>query len=377
MRFALLCCILLQVACAGSKNSEGRLPPPATATPLPTIPYSVSGAHILDNKGHVFIPEGVHLMGLFTTNWHEALGIQHLTRKEMTAAHTFWHANTVAMQLASANLFDENPYDSAYLAVVDQEVAWAHEEGMNILLVLQYEGTTRQPLPTEDSIRFWNFMSLHYRNDPWVFFDVFNEPVRLPGMTETDAWTFWQQGGNGYIGMQELVDAIRRNGAQNLIFIDGLAAGEDLQGVPTHLIQGSNLVYAIHPYLGNQHQTRAQWDQWFGRVAAKANFPVVADEWNSYQSASAECVLQAPTLVPQLLSYLDKLHIGIIAWALFPGLLIRGWDFISPTAYDQATYACNAPFPNYNPNAQGAGKEILQYLMANSKSSSHPSSPNV
>jgi hypothetical protein len=193
---------------------------------------------------------------------------------------------------------------------------------------------------------------------------VFNEPVSPPGLTEVQTWPIWQAGGQGYIGMQDLVNTIRGNGAKNLIFIDGLAAGEDLRGVPAYRLKGNNIIYAIHPYAGIQHQSKLQWDTWFGNVAAQANFPIVADEWNAYQSNTAECILQVPTLVPQLLSYLNARHIGLIGWALFPGLLIRGWDYANPTAFDQPTFVCDAPFPNYDPRAQGAGFLLLQYFAA-------------
>jgi hypothetical protein len=371
--FLLVSGTFLVGACGGDltlPTTSGSGTPSVSSTPLPVTTYHVSGAQILDNHGRVFIPYGVQLMGLFTLNWHQSLGSDHLDLIQMKSARNIWHANTVGIQLSAEDLFVGTSYSRAYLAKVDQEVTWAREEGMNTLLILQYEGEgiTPPPLPTEGSVQFWNFMSVHYRNDPWVFFDLFNEPVHPPGLTEAETWPIWQHGGDGYIGMQELVNTIRGNGAQNLIFIDGLAAGEDLQGVPTHRVNGDNIVYAVHPYFGSQHQSKQQWNTWFGDVAATANFPVVADEWNEYQSTSAECVLQAPTLAPQFLDYLNTLHIGLIAWALFPGLLIRGWNYADPTAFDQQTYECNAPFPNYSSQAQGAGQLLLHYFATHASS---------
>jgi hypothetical protein len=367
------CCILLVTSCGNGEVT----PPRASSAALPDSPrtgsvttYHVSGKRILDNHGKVFTPYGVHLLGLFTLNWQQSQGFKHLDFNEMKSARTIWHANTVGIQLASVNLFVGASYSHEYLATIDRAVAWAHQEGMNTLLVLQYEGIDgpRPPLPTEDSVRFWNFMSIHYRNAPWVFFDVFNEPVRPAGLTENEAWPLWQHGGDGYVGMQKLVDTIRGNGAQNLIFIDGLAAGEDLQGVPTHRVNGNNIVYAIHPYIGSQHQSKQQWATWFGNVAAQANFPVVADEWNAYPSGQGECLSQIPALAPQLLNYLNSLHIGLIAWALFPGLLIRGWNYADPTAFDQLIYSCDVPVPNYDPKAQGAGQLLLRYFAAHAAS---------
>src|SRR6202035_1293082 len=87
-----------------------------------------------------------------------------------------------------------------------------------------------------------------------------------------------------YVGMQQLIDTIRQHGFHNLLFIDGTAAGEDIQQLPQHTLTGSNLVYAIHPYLGKQqHGSPQAWDQWFGDAAVQGNVPVVADEWSLYQ----------------------------------------------------------------------------------------------
>jgi len=366
----IVCSILLATVLRSPASPETfsapRTPPsPSPSPPLPIVTYHVVGKEIIDNNGQVFVPYGVHLIGLFAYNWQGSVGYQHLNFAQMKQAHTIWHANTVGVQLASGNLFTDpsgTSYNQKYLQAIDQEVTWAHWAGMNILLILQYEATHPQPLPTTDSVKFWDLLSRRYHSDPWVFFDVFNEPVSPSGLTEAQTWPLWQYGGQGYTGMQDLVNTIRGNGAKNLIFIDGLAAGEDLRGVPAHRLKGTNLIYAIHPYAGIQHQSKPQWDSWFGDVAAQANFPVVADEWNAYQSDTAECVLQVPTLVPQLLNYLAARHIGLMGWALFPGLLIRGWDYTNPTAFDQPTFTCTGTFPNYDSRAQGAGLLLQRYF---------------
>src|SRR5690348_15852348 len=177
------CCLLLAASCGGggetaSPRASGAAPPSSPKSDSVTT-YHVSGKHILDNRGNVFIPYGVHLLGLFTLNWQQSQGYQHLDFEQIKSASAIWHANTVGIQLASPNLFVGDSYSQEYVAKVDQEVAWAHAKGMNTLLILQYEGIDgpRPPLPTEDSVRFWNFMSFHFRKLPWVFFDIFNEPI--------------------------------------------------------------------------------------------------------------------------------------------------------------------------------------------------------
>lgn len=343
---------------------------------VPNVSYSVNGKEIVDSAGEVLVPYGVEIPGLWVSDWRNDAGMQQNVRLLENAtlyadARYFWHSNTLDIKIASTDLFDESPYDSTYLAVLDTVVNYTHSYGMDIILALQYESTTKQPLPTQDTLNFWSVMASHYRHDPWVFFDIFNEPRSPTGSDGTVAWGLWQNGGtlNGttYVGFQQVVDAIRGENSTNLIFADGLAAGEDLNGVPTHLLSGSNVVYAVHPYFGPQHNSTADWNQWFGSAASALDAPVVADEWGEYQSSShGECVTNAPTLVPEFLQYLNGFGIGVIGYGLYPGILIRGWNFTDPTAFDQPSYTCpNTSFPNLDPSAQGIGTLLVSYFETN------------
>src|SRR5215472_3190838 len=115
------------------------------------------------------------------------------------------------------------------------------------------------------------------------------------GNDDSTAWNLWQNGGtlNGttYVGMQQIVNTIRQNAQNNLIFVDGLAGGEDIALLQNYTLTGSRIVYAIHPYLSaTQHANPTQWDLWFGNTATNGNFPVVADEWSEYQNGNdGEC----------------------------------------------------------------------------------------
>ncbi len=367
-----------------------RIPDAAASSPS-SVSYHVVGKHILDSNGNIFVPYGVLIDGILLAqpNWKTAGALTHDTIDQMQAAHDFWHSNTVRLQISSKALFAQSPYDSSYLAKIDQDVQWATQLGMNIIISLQYEGhgNSGQKMPTQDSINFWNVVAPHYANNQRVFFDIFNEPniKDILGHTDNDAaWSFWQDGGTSidgkaYVGMQRLVDTIRGDGAQNLILAEGLATGEDIILLPNHTLTGSNIVYAIHPYLNDtNHHSPADWDHWFGNAAAIANFPVVADEWGEYQSTKEECITDAPTVVPRFLSYLKSHNIGLIAYGFWPGTLIRGWDFRNPTTYAQSTTICTIDtsiHPNLAPDAEGAGQLIRQYLIANSSQipSSQPS----
>jgi hypothetical protein len=181
-------------------------------------------------------------------------------------------------------------------------------------------------MPTQDSVKFWDMMSKHFAGNPRVFFDIFNEPSpgAITGNGDTaDSWMFWQNGrtvgGTTYVGMQQLVDTIRGNGANNLIFAEGICIAACLDLVTTYPLKGSNIVYATHPYFGNNRTTTAMWDKYFGN--ASKTLPVVADEWGVYDSTSSECVAMASTIVDQFLPYLEAHHVGVICFSLWPGTM--------------------------------------------------------
>jgi len=76
--------------------------------------------------------------------------------------------------------------------------------------------------------------------------------------------------------MQELYDAVRSVGAENLVIIGGLKFAFDLSGVPQYRIQGHNIVYATHPYNTGDKQP-STWDGAWG-LLTKTD-PVIVTEF--------------------------------------------------------------------------------------------------
>lgn len=98
------------------------------------------------------------------------------------------------------------------------------------------------------AITFWQQVANRFKNNPLIAFDLYNEPHDI-------SWYIWRNGGtvldiSGYwraAGMQQMYDAIRGTGAQNLVFV----SGNKWATVPppsTSLLYGYNIVYAAHAY---------------------------------------------------------------------------------------------------------------------------------
>jgi hypothetical protein len=360
-----------------------------TASPTDAV-FHTSGHEIVAPNGQQFAPDGFVLECLAQTNL--SCGQASSTNPEtdpakIEAAATFWHANAIRLQVAQEHLFDQSPYDSSYLSAVDSEVQLANRLGMAAIVTLQEEEYSGPPLPTATAVRFWKFMAQHFRTDPDVIFDLYNEPRLPPYDGESWLWNIWRNGGpvdthgtdDTFVGMQTLVDDVRQTGAQNLIIAESNGSDHDLSQVMTHLLSGTNIAYAYEPNLKRRQQNPQQWNAAFGDVAQHE--PVVMDAFRDYPTSGA-CFANSPTVLPQLLSYLTSLHLGLISWTMQAGNMIVGNNLDRPTSYQgQSTQLCvpatkkshqaldQGAGASYNANtsSNGPGADILAFFQANSR----------
>lgn len=176
-----------------------------------------------------------------------------------------------------------------YLGDLDRIIKWCSRYGAYTLLDLQWLdadhpfGPNRQfvpPLPNPDTPRLWTTLARRYRDEPAVLFDLLNEPHdREPG----DPYPLWRPDGTQYppdhrrVSMDEwkpwarlLIDAIRAEHPEALLFVSGTNWAYDLRGFP---LDRPNLVYSTHVYTNKGRN----WDEAFGDLALV--YPVFAGEW--------------------------------------------------------------------------------------------------
>jgi hypothetical protein len=97
------------------------------------------------------------------------------------------------------------------------------------------------------AITFWQQVAARFGSNPLVAFDLYNEPHDI-------TWSIWRDGGSVFdgsfwraAGMQEMYDAVRGTGAQNLVFVSGNSWG-NTPPPGNALLAGYNIVYAAHYY---------------------------------------------------------------------------------------------------------------------------------
>ena len=255
-----------------------------------------------------------------------------------------WNAKVVRIATSQCLWFDDTT-GTGYQANLAQAVSWAEAAGLYVILDLHWsdppENTAapdacgQQPMADTNSLVFWQQAAATFANDPKVSFELYNEPF-LGGWSNVSAyWDIWQNGGsynasgntqaNGYkgtyqaVGMQQLYDAVRGTGANNMVIIGGLNWAYDLSGVPTHLINGTNIAYATHPYSFKEGSATytvggpapANWDTMFGNLAA--TYPVIATEFGDN-----DCTTPYYSVFT---SYAASKGISWTAWAWYWG----GW----------------------------------------------------
>jgi hypothetical protein len=241
-----------------------------------SVSYSTSGTHIIDPNGDIILLRGIDRPSL---EWSDVGQFLSLADYTLMAD---WGANVIRLSLSQCFW---NSNSDSYQSTVAQQVAWIKSLGMGVILDLHWSvgsGSTcaQQTMPDSGSTTFWTSVAGVYANDPWVIFELYNEPNSV-------SWTVWRNGGDagGFQtpGFQGLYSTVRATGANNVVLIGGLNWAYDLSGVAADPISGTNIVYNTHPY-NNPGKLVANWPTSFAGVLG--TFPLIATEFGD---TSGDC----------------------------------------------------------------------------------------
>jgi hypothetical protein len=211
----------------------------------------------------------------------------------------------------------------SYQALIKKTVDTLTALKLNVILDLQWsdagdqslQGGGQWAMPDADSVIFWQQVVGIYSSYSNVLFELFNEPhppswsCWLSACTLTDkensddchcekTLTF------ASVGMQALVNTVRKTGATNLVLVAGMDWGFNLSLIGTYSIIGSNVVYDTHPY-PYAEKLPSSWDAAFGNISKV--YAVMSSESGEYDCGTS--------YMSQLLTYFDAHHMGWLAWA--------------------------------------------------------------
>jgi endoglucanase len=227
--------------------------------------YYSQGNRIFDSRGNVHLFKGFARPSMEFDS--AGFGI---TREDMQLMASKG-ANVVRFALSEGYWLSTHPqFSPNYQAYVDRAVQWTLQAGMDVILDLHFSGAptaAQQTMADKQAITFWQQVAQKYKNDGRVMFELYNEPHDVSA-------TVWRNGDGQIAGMQQLYDAVRATGANNLVLAGGLDFSYRLDLVlPAQQLTGINIAYVTHPY---KFKTPALPQ---GYAGVTATFPVIATEF--------------------------------------------------------------------------------------------------
>lgn len=210
---------------------EAHAPP----TPVPKPPYAVRAATLVDANGDSFLLNGVVLPELSNAG-----------TPTFRVLRQRWNMNAVRLMASPAEWMQEG---SVYLDRLADSVRAANAEGLVVILA-----ATGDALPGSDHEAFWTAAAQVFREMPMLIFSVYAKPS-VQFVPEAGRWDLWRNGGtaaNGdrVTGMQQLVQAIRGQGATQIIAVPAFDDGAGFTGLtPALEIDDANTIYEIYPTL--------------------------------------------------------------------------------------------------------------------------------
>lgn len=136
-------------------------------------------------------------------------------------------------------------------------------------------------------IQVWEIVSQHpkLKNHPNVMFELANEPINILGPEGDYGATSQGHFDKLKEYFQSIVDVIRGNGCDNILWVPGLGYQSLYKGYAVNPIEGENIGYAVHIYPGwfgsaNGYATfQAEWDKNVKPVADFAPIIITEMDW--------------------------------------------------------------------------------------------------
>lgn len=261
---------------------------------VPENGLQVIGPNICDADGNIFQLRGISTHGI---QWYP----QYINQELFNQMHDEWQCNVIRI----ANYVEEfDGYcaggDQAKLnQLIDAAVTYATKVGMYVIIDwhVMREGDPR--LHQDEAIVFFDMMSKKYADNPYVLYEICNEP-NGKGINWDPIYEYADQ----------VIPVIRANSPYSLIIVGtpmySAAPSEPLRKE----LQYDNLAYAYHFYAKSHRESR-QEDL---KKAYEAGVPILVSEFGTVANSGSG----APDdeMADKWIDILDERGIGYICWNL-------------------------------------------------------------
>lgn len=299
--------------------------------------FQVQGAKIISPQGKQFIPIGANINGWNFMGWDaEDPGG---AAKLVNTITNDWKFNTVRATVGLKQQMWQGKPMSDWQWLTDKDLALqsldkivsAFTAKKVVVMLDAHDWSCRYPQGNDLSLLddFWETIAEHYKKNPYVWFNIMNEPgyVPQPGRISPE-----------WVGIhQRIIKLIRdRVGAKNAIVVDGASCGQDSSwgsqiveqrnsailssGDKLKFFDGKkyeNIIFSLHVYdlwaSSNQKMDEKLFD-FINRVHKKGHALLIGEVGTNGKNDINR--FQAPGLV-----YRNALPLGVgmLAWHFQPG----------------------------------------------------------
>lgn len=216
----------------------------------------------------------------------------------------YW-SNTPGVSTTGENdisAFDFNRFKTYLDKVFIPMAEYAISKGLYV--VMRPPGVCPETIEIGDNYhkylkRVWGYVSTHakLKDNPHIMFELANEPVNIKGAdgkvgSDTDGCFK-----NLTLFFQEIVDLMRGNGCQNILWIPGTGYQSHYEGFAKYPIKGDNIGYAVHVYPG-----------WYGSDAIEPSHELGGSYGGGFDSFLAGWKIQimpAAEIAPIMVTEMD------------------------------------------------------------------------
>jgi len=353
-------CIFSFCTTNGEKKTSAVPTSPAAANlEAPSLELHIKGNKIFNEKDQEVRLVGVNICSL---EWNSKGDNVIRSAYEVFSN---WNCNLVRLPLSQdywfgtvSNWSTPHPPDNGtqYRKTVDEIIELALSFGKYIELDLHWsnagvwgQNIGQHCMPDENSLLFWIDAATRYANNPAVLFNLYNEPYDI-------TWEVWKNGGTvtevkdkgkpeektfvyTAVGHQQLVNAIRETGANNIIIAGGVDWAYDLRGIAgsyalTDTPSGNGIMYESHIY---------PWKEWNGKnhdsrvLCISKDYPIMIGEIGIDPDGQWGAVSR-PTWLRDMLDWIDINELHWAGWCFHKDAtpnMISDWNF-TPTRHHGA-----------------------------------------
>jgi hypothetical protein len=319
--------LILMVACSGDNNTattdnEEEVTPPVEEKitwPLATPKLTIVGKYLKDPCGNTVNLHGVAITpspwfnggaaGIWRWKDYDIQGcLEYNTAiiDNLSNGDKGWYLNYVRLHIdpywsnnpgmpvtgeSDISQFNFERFKDGVEKVIIPLIEHAKQRGMYVILrppgvcpdVISVGGEYQAYL-----IKVWDYLSKHsyFKNSNTVMFELANEPIRIKLPDGTDGANTQPHFDQLKLFFQPIVDLIRNNGANNILWIPGSGWQSEYKGYAVNPIVGANIGYSVHIYPGYWGQDnndpvklKRGWNENIKPVADIAPIAITEIDW--------------------------------------------------------------------------------------------------